>query len=110
MIETMWILYNTIVANLLCAGMVIKDVHMRKSLHRIRCLFHDDVGIARMSSCLMTVTVLSSGAAMVSGIMQHLALSMCNFLITFIAFIGFLARHEKNRDVIVSEYRLLLQE
>lgn len=110
MIESMWILYNTIVANLLCAGMVIKDVHMRKSLHRIRCLFHDDVEIARMSSCLMTVTVLSSGAAMVSGIMQHLALSMCNFLITFIAFIGLLARHEKNRDVIVSEYRLLLQE
>ena len=107
MIETMWLVYNTIVAIFLSAGMVIKDVHMRESVLEIRRLFHYDVELARMPPGLMTVTMLSSGAAMVSGIMQHLALSMCVFLITFIAFIGLLARHERDRDVIVSEYRLL---
>ena len=107
MIETMWLVYNTIVAIFLSAGMVIKDVHMRVNVLRIRRLFHYDVELARMPSGLMTVTMLSSGAAMASGIMQHLPLSMCVFIMTFIAFIGLLARHEKDRDAIISEYRLL---
>lgn len=106
-IQIMWLVYNTIAAIFLSAGMVIKDVHVRESVLKIRRLFHHDVELARMPSSLMTVTMLSSGAAMVSGIMQHLPLSMCVFMITFIAFIGLLARHEKNKDAIISEYRLL---